>query len=104
MSHRTGLSRHDELWDNTPLTREQVIRAMGEVELTKPFRTTYQYQNIMFITAGEVVAQESGMSWDDFVRARIFKPLAMTHTATSDADWNASDHATGYHYDWKTIA
>jgi CubicO group peptidase (beta-lactamase class C family) len=102
MSHRTGLSRHDELWDNTPLTREQVIRAMGDVELTKPFRTTYQYQNIMFITAGEVVAQESGMSWDDFVRTRIFKPLAMTHTATSDADWNANDHATGYQYDWKT--
>ena len=101
VSHRTGLSRHDELWDNTPLTREQVIRAMGDVALTKPFRTSYQYQNIMFITAGEVVARASGMSWDDFVRTRIFTPLQMTHTVTSDADWNAGDHATGYHYDWK---
>lgn len=101
MSHRTGLSRHDELWDNTPLTREQVIRAMGGVSLAKPFRTTYQYQNIMFITAGEVVASASGTSWDDFVRTRIFKPLAMTHTVTSDADWNANDHASGYRYDWK---
>ena len=100
LSHRTGLKRHDELWDNTPITREQVIRSMGEVALTKPFRTAYQYQNIMFITAGEVVAHASGMSWDDFVRTRIFKPLAMTHTVTSDADWNANDHATGYRYDW----
>lgn len=99
VSHRTGLTRHDELWDNTPITREQVIRAMGDVALSKPFRTTYQYQNIMFIAAGEVVANASGMSWDDFVRTRIFQPLQMTHTVTSDADWNASNHATGYRWD-----
>ncbi|HJQ39038.1 MAG TPA: serine hydrolase [Thermoanaerobaculia bacterium] len=101
LSHRTGLSRHDELWDYTALTREQVIRGMGNVALAKPFRTSYQYQNIMFIAAGELVAAEAGMSWDDFVRTRIFQPLGMTRTVTSDADWNANEHATGYRYDWK---
>jgi CubicO group peptidase (beta-lactamase class C family) len=104
VSHRTGLSRHDELWDDTPLTREDVVRSIGTVELSKPFRTTYQYQNIMFIAAGEVVTHASGMAWDDFVRTRIFQPLNMTHTVTSDADWNAADHASGYRYDWKTVA
>jgi len=103
LSHRTGLSRHDELWDNTPLTREDVVRAMGKVALSKPFRTTYQYQNIMFITAGEVVTNTSGMTWDEFVRTRLFQPLGMTHTITSDADWNASaNHASGHSYDWRT--
>jgi CubicO group peptidase (beta-lactamase class C family) len=29
VSHRTGLSRHDELWDNSPLTREDVVRRIG---------------------------------------------------------------------------
>lgn len=102
VSHRTGVSRHDELWDNSPLTREQVIRSIGQVELNKPFRSAYQYQNIMFIAAGEVVAKASGMSWDEFVKTRIFQPLAMSRTVTSDADWNKADHATGYQYDWKT--
>ena len=102
VTHRTGLSRHDELWDDTPLTREDVIRAMAHVALTRPFRSAYQYQNIMFITAGEAVAHASGMSWDDFVRARIFTPLKMTHTVTTDADWATSDHAESYRYDWKT--
>lgn len=102
VSHRTGLGRRDELWDNTPLTREQVIRAMGEVELARPFRSGYGYQNIMFIAAGEVVAHASNMPWDEFVKTRIFTPLGMTRTVTSDADWNAADHATGYRYDWKT--
>jgi CubicO group peptidase (beta-lactamase class C family) len=102
VSHRTGLSRHDELWDNSPFTREEVVRRIGRVELSKPFRSGYQYQNIMFIAAGEIVTKVSGMPWEEFVKTRIFQPLAMSHTVTSDADWNAADHATGYQYDWKT--
>lgn len=101
VSHRTGLPRRDELWDFTALNREQVIRSMGSIELSKPFRTAYQYQNIMFIAAGEVVAHASGMSWDDFVRTRIFRKLAMTRTVTTDAEWNAGDHASGYRWNWK---
>jgi CubicO group peptidase (beta-lactamase class C family) len=102
VTHRTGLSRHDELWDNTPLTREEIVRRIGFVPLSKPFRSEYQYQNIMFIAAGEVVSHASGMRWDDFVKTRIFTPLQMTHTVTSDADWAAADHANGYRYDWTT--
>jgi len=101
VSHRTGLPRRDELWDYTPMTREQVIRSMGSIELSKPFRTAYQYQNIMFIAAGEAVAHASGLSWDDFVRTRIFRKLAMTRTTTADAEWSAADHASGYRWDWK---
>ncbi|HEX6158796.1 MAG TPA: serine hydrolase domain-containing protein, partial [Thermoanaerobaculia bacterium] len=100
VSHRTGLTRHDELWDNSPLTREEVIRRMGLVELARPFRTAYQYQNIMFITAGEAVASASGMPWDDFVRTRLFLPLGMTRTLTSDAQWAAAtDRAAGHRWD-----
>jgi CubicO group peptidase (beta-lactamase class C family) len=102
VSHRTGLSRHDELWDNTPLTREQIIRAIGSVKLSKPFRGAYQYQNIMFLTAGEAVAAASGVPWNDFVRTRIFQPLGMKDTAITMAEWNASKHAAGHRYDRKT--
>jgi CubicO group peptidase (beta-lactamase class C family) len=103
VTHRTGLTRHDELWDNSPFTREDVIRRIGQVGLSKPFRTTYQYHNIMFIAAGEAVANASGTSWDDFVKTRIFTPLAMTRTVTSDRDWqDSTDRASGYRYDWKT--
>ena len=100
VSHRTGLSRHDELWDDSPWSREEVIRRVGAVALTKPFRSAYQYQNIMFIAAGEAVAAASKTPWNDFVRTRIFEPLGMTHTRVSMADWNATaDHAAGHHYD-----
>ena len=102
VSHRTGLARRDELWDDTPLTREEVVRKMATVSLARPFRTGYGYHNIMFIAAGEAVSHASGLTWDDFVRSRIFQPLGMKNTVISDAEWNASrDRATGYSWDAK---
>src|SRR5713226_3843387 len=98
VAHRAGLSRHDELWDNSPWSRQEIIRRTGNVKLTKPLRSIYQYNNIMFMTAGEVVANAAKTSWDDFVRTRIFEPLGMTHTRTAFADWAPSDHATGHRY------
>ncbi|HYM62172.1 MAG TPA: serine hydrolase, partial [Thermoanaerobaculia bacterium] len=101
-SHRTGLSRHDELWDNSPSGREQIIRSIGAVKLTKPFRSAYQYQNIMFLTAGEAVGAAAKMPWETFVRMRIFEPLGMSKTQTSIAGWNASEHALGYRWNKTT--
>ncbi|HEY0156928.1 MAG TPA: serine hydrolase [Thermoanaerobaculia bacterium] len=102
VSHRTGLGRHDELWDNTPLTREQVIRAIGETKLARPFRSGYGYHNINFIAAGEAVASAAGVPWEQYVKTRLFTPLGMTRTVTADADWNAdADRATGYRWEWR---
>lgn len=84
--HRTGLNRNDLLWFNSPWTREEIIRKIGLVKLSKPFRSAYQYQNIMFLTAGFAVGRIAGGSWEDFVRARILEPLGMTNTDFSTVD------------------
>jgi CubicO group peptidase (beta-lactamase class C family) len=100
VSHRTGIRAHDELWDNTPLSREDVVRGIGFAKPSRAFRTAYQYNNIMFIAAGEVVTKVSGMPWDEFVKTRLFKPLAMTSTITTDEEWEASrNRAVGYRWD-----
>ena len=101
VSHRTGLSRHDELWDYGPWTREEVIRRIGGVELSKPFRSAYQYQNIMFMTAGEAVAGAAGMPWEQFVKTRIFEPLGMKRSVISESDWTRSERASSHRYDAK---
>jgi CubicO group peptidase (beta-lactamase class C family) len=102
VSHRTGIAARDELWDNSPWTREEIIRRIALVEPAGTLRSRYRYNNIMFMAAGEAVAHASGMPYDDFVRTRIFEPLQMTGTTLSDAEWEKRDHATGHHYDWKT--
>lgn len=47
------------------------------------FRSRYGYQNIMFITAGEVIEAVTGIEWDAFVREQIFEPLGMASTTTT---------------------
>jgi hypothetical protein len=47
------------------------------------FRTKYDYDNNLYIVAGEVVARVSGISWDEFVEKNIFNPLGMGTTAGS---------------------
>ncbi|HJQ68101.1 MAG TPA: serine hydrolase [Blastocatellia bacterium] len=78
ITHRTGLSRHDLLWYRSPWSREETIRRIGYVKLTRPFRSVWQYQNIMYTTAGYVVGVASKSSWEEFVKKRIFDPLGMT--------------------------
>ena len=40
-SHHTGLGTHDELWDFTLWPREQVLRSVATLPLTRPFRSAY---------------------------------------------------------------
>lgn len=95
VSHRTGLSRNDILWTATPWSQEEIVRRVGFVKLSEPFRTAWQYQNIMFSAAGLAVAKTSGMSWQDFVERRIFAPLGMKSSSTSVAlAQTAPDHAS----------
>jgi len=77
VTHRTGLIRHDLLWYGSPWGREEIIKRIGFVPLSYGFRTTFQYQNIMFLTAGQAVGAASGGSWEEFTQKRIFDPLGM---------------------------
>ena len=83
LTHRTGLPRGDRLWYASSFSRTEVLHRVRRLEPRWSFRSHYGYQNIMFMAAGEVVAAASGMSWDDFVKSRIFTPLGMTRTSTS---------------------
>jgi CubicO group peptidase (beta-lactamase class C family) len=86
VSHRTGLPRHDVLWVRTGFDRESLIRRMAYAKPTEPIRTKYQYQNIMFTTAGEAVGKTSGLGWDRFMQQRIFEPLGMKDSSTLYAE------------------
>ncbi|HEY3268405.1 MAG TPA: serine hydrolase [Armatimonadota bacterium] len=98
--HRTGMARHDALWYLSPMRSEEMVRRLGLLKPAYPIRTTYEYQNLMFLVAGLAVAGAAGMTWQDFVRARIFKPLGMAGANFSATDAQAAaDHATP-HYRW----
>lgn len=102
VSHRTGLKRHDELWDYGTWSREEIVRRAGALELSRPFRSAYQYQNIMFMAAGESVAAASGMPWERFVATRIFEPLGMKTSVVAEEEWSRAERAAAHFYDSAT--
>src|SRR5437899_12571981 len=68
VTHRSGLPRHDGLWYGRSFTREELYRRLKYLEPSASFRSRWQYQNLMFLTAGYLVERQTGRSWDDLIR------------------------------------
>lgn len=97
VTHRTGLPRHDLVWYSSDFSRGDMVRRLQYLEPSKDLRYAYQYNNLMFMTAGYLVGQVAGTSWEDFVRSRILTPLDMTSTNFSVVDSQKStDFALPY--------
>jgi CubicO group peptidase (beta-lactamase class C family) len=82
LTHRSGLPGTDLFWGvrENPVPVPEMIRRLRYVRPTASFRSTWQYQNVMYALAGAIVERRSGMPWDAFIRARIFKPLGMSES------------------------
>jgi Beta-lactamase class C and other penicillin binding proteins len=97
LSHRTGLPRYDGIWVASPFSRKETIAKVALMEPQLGFREGYIYNNMMFATAGAVMENVTGMSWEDIIRTKIFQPLQMKSTFFSDADMmKAGDYSLAY--------
>jgi CubicO group peptidase (beta-lactamase class C family) len=98
VTHRSGLPRHDLLWyNNNKLSRREMVERLRYLEPNEKLRAKWQYNNLMFLTAGYLIEHVTGKSWEDNVRERIFQPLGMTHSNFSVLDsQKAADFAQPY--------
>jgi len=105
VTHRSGLPRHDLLWyNNRSLNREELVRRLAYLEPTADLRTRFQYNNLMFLTAGFLVETLTGKSWEQSVREIVFAPLGMGRSNFSVEDSKKdADHALPYIYRDKKI-
>ena len=87
LCHRSGLATFggDLLWYMTTYSRDEILRRVRYLKPVTSFRTTYGYQNLMFLAAGQIIPAVTGKSWDDFVREKFFMPLGMSRSTTSIA-------------------
>lgn len=83
LSHQSGLPRHDLMWYGSSLSRSELYQRLKYLEPTKSFRSAWQYQNLMYLTAGILVEKISGATWEDFTKKNIFQPLQMDHSVFS---------------------
>ncbi|NBB22288.1 serine hydrolase [Runella sp. CRIBMP] len=97
VSHRTGLPRHDLTWLYANLGRQSLYQNLKYLPLSKPLYAQYQYNNLMFMTAGVLIERLSGKSWENFLREKILQPLGMNQTALTYPElFQKEDYALSY--------
>jgi CubicO group peptidase (beta-lactamase class C family) len=98
LSHRSGLGRRgDALWYGQDFGRDEILRRIRFLKPNSSFRSQYGYQNIMFLAAGQVIPAVTGMSYDDFIKERIFQPLQMARSNTSTKDLEGVENVAAPH-------
>ena len=85
LTHSSGLPRESDYpyWSKPDFhfpTREQLKEKLGQQKTLYPPSTYFQYSNLGIALLGEIVAQISGMSYDDYINEKILKPLGMKDT------------------------
>lgn len=82
LAHRSGLPPANLMWLTTDPPADTLIRRLRSLESVAGFRSTFTYQNALYVVAGRIVEEATGRSWDALVRARILEPLGMRRTTT----------------------
>ncbi len=84
LTHRSGLGLGvgDLMFfpDGSNFTVKDVLTSFQHFKPVSAFRTQFDYDNLLYIVAGEVIAKVSGMSYEEFVQKRIIATLQMDHT------------------------
>ncbi|MEZ4698869.1 MAG: serine hydrolase domain-containing protein [Rhodothermales bacterium] len=81
LSHRTGV-RPTNPWDLID-TAEEGIYSLRFALQSSSLRSTWEYNNDMYVVAGAVIEAVSGQSWERFVTDHILRPLGMHATKTN---------------------
>jgi CubicO group peptidase (beta-lactamase class C family) len=95
LTHRSGmgLGEGDLLfWPHSTYSREEVIYKLRFMKPASSFRSHYAYDNLLYMTAGQIIPAVTGASWDDYIRQHIFAPLGMNHSNVSNTAFNAGDN------------
>lgn len=87
LTHRSGLGLGaGDLMifpDGSDFTIDDLLSSFQYFKPVSAFRTTFDYDNLLYLVAGEVIKRISGMSWEDFISERIFQPLDMNNSYAS---------------------
>jgi CubicO group peptidase (beta-lactamase class C family) len=81
LTHRSGLGQGAGdlmFFPETDMTREEIIHGLRYLKPTSSFRSKYDYDNLLYMVAGQLIPAITGQSWEEFVTQRILGPLRMS--------------------------
>ncbi len=98
LAHRTGITRYDGIWfQQDSFSRKDIFNRVKYLKPEAPLRQNFLYNNLMYAAVGYIIELQSGKTWEEFVRERIFKPVEMCSTVYFIAEMlKQSDHAVPF--------
>lgn len=84
--HRSGLALGAGDLMQFPLSdhsRADIYRGLRHLPLARGFRSGYAYDNILYVVAGVLIERISGQTYEDFITARLLRPLGMTNAVAA---------------------
>lgn len=98
LAHRSGLPGYaGDGQAALGATREQIEKSVRFIKPVSSFRSRYAYQNSLYVVASEIPAKYWGMSFEDAVREKFFKPLGMTASSATAKGFSESGDVTALH-------
>lgn len=92
LTHQSGLPRHDLVWLKSGKNRQSFVEGLRYLEPSRDFRSSFQYQNLMYIAAGHIVDQVTRSSWEELVCRCVFQALGMTASTVSFAEFEQNSN------------
>jgi len=89
LTHRAGLGKGQGDLLFVPfnnLGRADSVRRLQYLKPVTSFRSTFAYDNVLYMVAGQMIEEITGETWEKFTENRIFKPIGMATSVTNDVD------------------
>lgn len=99
LCHRSGLPDHnaDALWSIFNYTYSYNLHQLRYVKNNTPFRSTFNYHNIIYSLPAYCAARANNTAWNELIKEEHLEPLGMTTATTTYSDFmNSPNHATPY--------
>ena len=97
MSHSSGLKREGPAYNNSIIQPDLVIiKSAYSLPLDFKIGDKYQYCNLAYFMLAQIITQESGMPWQDYIREKLFIPAGMKNSCMTDFYPIIPQRASGY--------
>jgi CubicO group peptidase (beta-lactamase class C family) len=97
MTHTSGIPEISKREKNAQKNIREVYAIMENMPMAFKPGTKEEYNNFNYAVTGNLIEVRSNMSYIDYMRAKVFKPLGMDHSGIGKI--SPGNHATGYDRD-----
>ena len=97
LTHTSGIVREAPGFDPLKIQNDaDVIKTAYSLPLRFTPGEKYEYCNVGYFTLAEIITKVSGKPWGDFLHERVFAPLGMNSTRTTNMTELVTNRANGY--------